>query len=315
MQLFGRYIEVSIYTSDVQEGQLNEGALITINSKALHINFDVEKTTGDENNKGEVSVYNLSQDVIDLIKTSRPATLVLSAGYQDKDSINNIYTGEILEVKVDREGGDVKTTMTLATSLSSTRMLAKSKAWGNNTSLREVIDYVVTHISGATLRQPTRYKNHIWKRGVTISGNPLESLKKIVKNLGMVMTINDNEIDIYVAGQDLSFEVVVLNNNTGLVGIPDAIADVNEGQTIPDATQQSTDDPSQLNGDNKTIISDGYTVKSLLNSKLVPNARISLTSDKVKAENSLMTVDSVRHYGSNYENDFYSEITVYEDEV
>jgi len=56
-----------------------------------------------------------------------------------------------------------------------------------------------------------------------------------------------------------------------------------------------------------TIKSEGYKIKSLLTPEISPNSTIILTSAVVNEVDTHLVVDTVRHYGSNFSNDFYSE--------
>jgi len=304
--LFDRFIEVEIYANSERIG-----ILTTINSRALDIEFDVLKTNTPENNKGFVKVYGLNEDTVFLIKSSRPASLTLKAGYGSEPLINNIFIGDISTVSVEKVGADLVSTFELVTSLSSTRSLATSKSWGKGVSLTDVINYV-SLMEGITIKQPTRYKPHIWKRGLTISGNLIEELKRIVVELGMLITIEDNILEIWTKGSEGTFPVVVLSEATGVIGIPEAIAKPEETRTVPNGEQNISENPNDLDVENKGLIKDGYKITSLLNSALVPNSRVSLTSEKVKATNSLLIIGEARHYGSNFGEEFYSEVTCYE---
>jgi len=308
VSLFDRYIEVVLYASNE-----DSGVLTTINSNALDIDFDVTKTNDGESNKGEVGIFGLSPDLIELIKSSRPASLILKAGYRGDKLLNNLYVGDISEVKLDKEGADIKTILTVATALTSTRSLPVSKSWGGVVTLTDIINHTI-FTQKLTLKQPVRYREHTWNRGMSLSGNVIESLKKIVTNLGMEITIDDNIIDIWNKSDVNRTDFVVISAQTGMIGIPEAMADINDDRVINNAEMTVGDNPNELDDKNKTIITDGYKITTLINAKLTPNARISLTSEKVKADNSLMTVDAVRHYGSNYDKDFYSEAICFNDE-
>lgn len=310
-QLFDRIIELTIYS--ISPGG-TAGAEFKINSKALDMSFDVTKTNGSENNKGEVQIYNLSDNTRELIKIAKPASVILKAGYGDFKNLNVCYIGDIEDVKVNRDGGDIITTLTLATSLVATRQFAISKSWSSKVTLTEVIE-TVSLLSGVTLKEPRRYREHTWQRGYTLSGNPLESLKSTVRNLGMEISVTDNEMDIIHPRDVYKTEVAIINSSTGLIGIPEAISNTDENENVDSSEKDSKDNPNELDPNKKSLIIDGYKITSLLNSSLTPNARVSLTSERVNANNSVLRVESVRHFGSNFGDEFYSEIECFEEEI
>lgn len=312
MNLFSRYIEVNVYGNNVSE---TLGALTTINSNALDIHFDVTKTNSSENNKGEVHVYNLSEDTIGFLMSSRGGSLELKAGYIGEDSVRTIYAGDIVDIKKDRDGGDILTVITLATSLTATRSYSQSKSWGANTTLSEVLSYVSV-FTGINVKQPKRFTEFTWKRGTCLAGNILESFKTLLTNIGYHFTITDNVIDIWDDRATVKYDVVVLNSETGLVGIPEAVSEINQDQVIKgDSKKSATTNVSDKDNSNKTLASIGYKVKSLINGSITPNARIRLTSNAVKADNLELEIDSVRHIGSSFSNDYYSEATCFEVET
>lgn len=298
MSLFARKIELDVYLSG---GQI--GLLTSFDSDNLDISFDVSKKKDGSKNEGFIELYNVDTETANVIRQAKPANVVLRAGYKyDSDSlINSIFVGDVAEVKVDRVGSDIRTTLMLTTLSEATRDLASNKSWGGGVTLTEILNYI-TLFYKISLKQPVRYnKEKVWKRGVTIPNNLDDAMQKILLNTGHRFTEEGGVYDIWTPETEFQGIFVSLSNQTGLVGIPEHISETNNN----DVTTQPDVEPDSIGKVNSN--NDGYLITSLLNSKLSPSMSIELTSAEIFESKTMLAVEEVRHFGSNFGDEFYTE--------
>lgn len=303
--LYGRKIKLLFYLY----GE-SVGLSFTLNSEDFDIKLDVKKTTGVESNKGEVSIYNLSKEKQELLEGKPLSSVDVQIGYGSFANTSTCFIGDIGDVKVSKEGGDVKTTITLSTTLALKNTLDVSKSFAGGVDLLTIINYTSATM-GLALQQPLKVNNHVWRRGVTISGNLLEWLSRTCDEVGNRMVVQDNVLHVWKAGVSTFLsEVVSLSSNSGLVGVPEAISEKNDDR-IEDEKTNPTAFVEGAKDDQKTSTVTGFKIKSLMNSEIKIGTVIILTSEVLNEAKTQLYVDEVRHVGGSTGTEFYTECKAY----
>lgn len=238
------------------------------------IAFNIEKSTdGKSANKSKVSVYNLSEDSRSFIEKNIDSLMKLEAGYSGNYSV--LYLGDVKKVEHSRSGPDVITTIE---SGEGEKKLIESHieiSLGPDAKVNQVVNAAISSLGidrGVIKSIPqTAYKN-----GFTFSGKVSDLLDRIAKKEGLEWSVQTNALQIFPAGQDTGETAVLLNERTGLLGVP-----------------------------NKT--EKGFVAKSLLNPDIVPGRQVQVES-KFLTGTAVFIAEKVTHVGDVDEGDYVTTV-------
>jgi hypothetical protein len=316
----------------------------TIGGDGLHMGFDIEKSDKEENpNVSQVHVFNLGDQNREFLSINSigNSKATIYAGY--KDSMELLYLGDIAEIKDRMEGGDMLTTFTLCSGFNEKQKGEQSNSFGKGATLKEVVDSSIKSIKknpeqyplglSTIVSNPENFvpvgiqvigtvKDKVFKRGVVQSSNNLEFATNELKQAGHKVKLEDNTLK--VADENGNLEgapIYVINSETGMIGVPEQLTRSEElqqsggsfVQVISDKISSlfSRDDKDSEEVAQPTKAEIGYKITTLLMPKIGAFDKIRLSSKRLKIENLELTVATVRHYGSNFDNDYYTEIEAF----
>jgi len=251
-------------------------ARLTIGSKKFEtrISFNIQKSSeGKSSNKGKTSVYNLSEDSRSFIEKGEDLLMKLEAGYAGNYAV--IYLGDIKKTEHTRSGPDVITTLECGDGEKRLTDAHIEVSLGPDSKFNQVINAAVTAmgISRGVIKNipQTAYKN-----GFSFSGKVSDLLDRLAKKEGLEWSVQDNALQIFPKGQDTGETAVLLNERTGLLGVP-----------------------------NKT--DEGFVAKSLLNGDIVPGRQVQVES-KFLTGKAVFIAEKVSHVGDTDEGDYVTTV-------
>lgn len=250
-ELFGRIGSVSV---------TQKGAARATEFKGLRFSFNVSKTSEANPNNGKVTIFNLSAQGRALVEEP-DSQVIVKAGYSgfgvnpldlvfDKSEI--IYVGDVRlnGIHNERQGPDIATTLECSTGLIAMREAKMNKSYAPGTTALQVITDMASSL-GLDPSQIQTTGADVFLNGLSLSGSTKDLLSGMLKKLGVQWSIQDDELHIVDKKLPTAEPVVLLNEKTGLIGVP---------------TKRS-------NG--------GYVFRSLLNPKIRPGRPLAIQSETV----------------------------------
>lgn len=233
----------------------NRTASLVIGSEllGLRVVFDIEKEmTANGASKCEIKIYNLSQAHLNEIEQgTQNQQLVLSAGYNGLNKM--LYSGPIFYAHTELSGPDSVTTCqmlpgAIALGTVFVKVAGANTAWD---VYRAVVNafkpYGVAqgHLSAGVQQafQSSKYQAR-YSDVDTAAG----LMDKITRWAGLRWNTVDNQLNVYSDNEYQDSEIILLNKDTGMIG-------------IPSKTQEGN-----------------YKVKALLNGDIVPGKRVRVQS-------------------------------------
>ena len=232
-------------------------------------------------------------------------------------SRNLIFSGDIIEMKDRTEGGDCLTTFQLATGFNAKYAGEVSASFpagtSNKTIFQTIIDKLksIGHISGTDTTNANEIKGTAY-RGVSLSANRLDWLAKMLPMTGNTLINVDGILHIQRLSDKFvptCRDIYYLNAESGMIGVPEQVTiEESENPAINEAKQvgeivDTTSTP--------TITKICYMVRTLLHNEVKLGSTVVVTSKRLKLDNVALIVSKIRYIGSNYNNDFYTEITAF----
>jgi hypothetical protein len=204
--LFGRRIEVII------------GNKVLV-YPPLIINFELPFTDDEKENTGNITIYNLSKDTIDLVKKDAP--LVLKSGY--RDNIGTIGVFAVKEAYSRLEGIDKALVITVGEENSLWKTTKINRTWTAGVKASQIINDIVQSL-GLTVASLTLAVDRQYPRGKTFFKTAKLALSELVADCKSSMRYSRGTLYITPIGQGKATGFV-LNKTSGLVGSPEKVVD------------------------------------------------------------------------------------------
>lgn len=240
--------------------------------KDLRVIFKVEKSLNSKPNKSEIKVYNLTRDNRSKAEQSGNV-LLLKAGYGT--NIETIFTGDVAKAKTELEGVDYVTTFELGDGEKLFQTAKSDISFSKGTDLKEAIVNILNK-ANFNLGDISGLVSEKLQAPLVLSGNVRKHLDDLATRQNFEWSIQDEAVQILKQGSPTKESLVILNSNTGLIGIP-------------------------KNRFGKKDDEKGIEFDCLLNGKLKPGRRVLIESDIIQG---FFRIQKVLYQGDNYGQDF-----------
>lgn len=273
-----------------------EGFLIgnTVNGRALHVSFDLEKSDTESSNTGTVSISNLNDEHKAMLN-EKGCVMEVKAGYLH-GMLNTIFIGDVSSTNESLTNADRDIEIELVDGFSNfdkPGSISMNGVITCNTVVEEIkaamgIESVIITPAASEKLEEAFYDN-----GYAYVGKMKAALQKTLHKAGLTYTLQDGVLQIYVDGEPVGVQAFVLNSSTGLISIPKRIT-ISESGEITAAENESGQ---------STVESGipGYEVEYFLNGAVGINDLVVLESDVVSGT---FRVKKQHYSGDNYSGDW-----------
>ncbi|MCK4960656.1 MAG: hypothetical protein KAT00_14690, partial [Planctomycetes bacterium] len=194
-------------------------AAVTIGGRRFttRITFNVEKTSdGGSANKAKVDIYNLSNDSRGFVE--QPGLqLRLEAGYAGE--LTTLFIGDTKRVKHARNGPDIVTTVESGDGEVKLVNSHVEVSLAPNAKLSQIIDKAVAAL-GLAKGVVKDIPNITYTNGFTFSGPARDLLDQVARRGNLQWSVQWDALNIFPEGSDTGEAAVLLNDNTGLLNLP-----------------------------------------------------------------------------------------------
>ena len=255
----------------------------------LHIGFQIDKDTTKESNKAKLEIYNLSDATRKKIEV--PDTEVeIYAGYERAGGAILAFKGTVTYGFTRDAGTDCITTLDLADGTVALRDSYCSLSYAPGTSAKTIIQRCANEMGVPVVYGEDVGELESYKNGFSFIGQAKDGLTEICDALGLSWSIQNNILNIILAGGTSTNRGLVFSPQSGLVGVPERItqAEYKSNKSNPKKTQK---EKAKKEEPRKKA---GWKINTLL----VPSVN---PADMVKVESKWITgwfrVEKVSHRG------------------
>ena len=255
----------------------------------LHIGFSIDKDTTKESNKAKLEIYNLSDATRKKIEV--PDTEVeIYAGYEKAGGAILAFKGTVTYGFTRDAGTDCITTLDLADGTVALRDSYCSLSYAPGTSAKTIIQRCANEMGVPVVYGDDVGELESYKNGFSFYGQAKDALTEICNALGLSWSIQNNILNIILAGGTSTNRGLVFSPQSGLVGVPERItqAEYKSNKSNPQKTQK---EKAKKEEPRKKA---GWKINTLL----VPSVN---PADMVKVESKWITgwfrVEKVSHRG------------------
>lgn len=192
----------------------------------LRVSFDIERNNKGTPNKATISIYNLSPQTRGNI--GKGTLITLSAGYGSL--VGNLFLGVVVRPEVSRQGPDIITKLECGDGEAALAHSKINQTFPANppTQLADILRACAEAMSLTTPANPSGMNAGIalgipvvtFPRGYVANGMVADVLNDLCKPRDLRWSIQNNALEIVPRGAHAGVDAVVLESDTGLIGIP-----------------------------------------------------------------------------------------------
>lgn len=274
-----------------------------ISNDTLRIIFDISKDLTSETNKSNLKIYNMSDENRTKVEVA-DLKVEIYAGYERNGGAVKVFSGTVIQAFSKDTGKDVVTELRLSDGQVALRDTLLSLSYAPGTSGNRIIDAIASGMGlsvvfgkGATFGS--------MQNGYSYVGNGAEAMNEICYGSGCDWSIQNNILQVILAGGVTSDKGLVFSAASGLIGSPERIIKSNpkEDKETPKRKRK------RKKGREKPQKQAGWKIKTLLS----PSVNC---GDMVKVESRMITswfrVESLKHNGDSHGANWESEINLIE---
>ena len=275
------------------------GAGVVIESdgkkESLRIVFDIDKDLTQQTNKSSLKIYNLTDATRKKLEVADNACL-LEVGYAEDIGLRRIFVGEVTYGTTRRDGPDKETELELNDGQVAMRDTMVSLGYAAGVRGRKIVDDVAGQM-GLMTQIADDMEFASYPAGFSFIGKGTACLDKVMEATGATWSIQNNVLQIIMAGGSTNVRAIVFSPSSGLIGSPERIV---KGVIRPDEESKKKRKVKKDKKEKKA----GWKIKTLCAPTVNPG-------DLVRVESSTVTgwfkVESLKHTGDTHGREWYTD--------
>ena len=189
----------------------------------LRVRFRIESASSQTPNKAEVTITNLSAPTANaILGAGEGKTLQVDAGY--RSNAGTIFIGNIVQVRRGRESPtDTMLIVNAAGGDQAYNHAVVNKALPKGSTAKDHFDEFAKSMGQYGVKpghEPDWFSNFKYPRGVTFFGMARDYLRTLAQSHQCTWSIQNNTLDMVPLKESLPGGAVVLNAQTGMIGLP-----------------------------------------------------------------------------------------------
>ncbi|MGL5433814.1 MAG: phage protein [Lachnospiraceae bacterium] len=250
--------------------------------RALRIVFDLEKTDVESGNTGTITIYNLNDEHVAMLK-EKDCMVTLKAGYGANMPL--IFSGNITTESTSDDNPDRETEIQAVDGRVAIRDTFISVSYTGETLAQSIYNDIIGQMGITCVYSPKAQEllsAFKLENGFAFVGTAADCLTQLGAMCGLNWTIQNGVGQVLYPGDPITTQCFVLDESSGLVNIPKSITINAETTTNEEATQEPIH---------------GFEINYLLNGAIGINDMIQLVSKKVSG---FFRIKSIKISGDNY---------------
>lgn len=249
--------------------------------KDLHIDFNIKKDNSKEPNKGYVTVFNLSDEVVNYLSVNQRESLavMLHAGYNGDEKLIFSGTVEYVEDNFPQETRETKFILGDGTLNLTTATTARSYRKG--TSLNSVLNDLITDLKLPKGRI-IDFGNQTLQTSMAFTGTASQNLANLAKNTGSTFSVQDGAVYWTREGSRFNNVMFEISEEGGMVGTPTPKQPSSSKKLIKAKAKEKAGEkpkaPSKKQKEHDIKEDVGMTVSTLLNGAILPESTVYLNT-------------------------------------
>lgn len=288
---FDRVINARIQLANPPPSITYRGTLEVSN---LRMAFSIFKSESWSTNTANFRIWNLSESKRNQLN-SYGDEITISAGYRGETGAQVLFRGNTSLVTHIFAEPEIISVFDVGDGEKTLNSILANVSFGTNTPVRTVIQSFAD-LLGLSIAEFTPTDNLVYALGFKFAGMAKDGLDKACKALGLIWSVQNNNLVILRQNEGSSKPPVEINTDNGMIGIPQRYTD--RRQYLYRALPQNGGAPKP-----------GWKVRCLLRPDILPGDRIRIRSVRADIDG-IFYVISIRHEGDNFGPQFESLLEV-----
>ena len=270
----------------------------TVNGRALHVEFDFEKSETESSNTGKITISNLSDEHKAIIN-EKGCQLEVRAGYMSH--MYPIFKGDVSETSEDLNDADRDLEIELVDGLSQYDIpgsISLNEVNTCSTVLQKVKEEMGIDSAIITEKAQAKLEEAKYDNGFAFIGKYKAAMTKVCRKAGVQFTLQNGILHVYCEGEAVTNNVYILSAETGLISVPKKIT-ISKNGASSTGSKKSTTSSGKKGTTEKGI--PGYEVEYFLNGSIGINDLVQLQSRKLSGT---FKVHKIHYKGDNYKGDW-----------
>lgn len=280
--------------------------------KELHMEFSVKKDNSKEPNKGYVTVYNLSDEVVNYLSVNQRESLavMLHAGYNGDEKL--IFSGTVEYVEENFEAETRETKFILGDGTLNLTTATTARSYRKGTPLNSVLNDLINDLKLPKGRV-IDFGNQTLQTSMAFTGNASQNLANLAKNTGSTFSVQDGAVYWTREGSRFNNVMFEISEEGGMVGTPTPKQPASSKKLLAAKAKEKAGDkpkkPSKKAKEHDIKEDVGMTVTTLLNGAILPESTVYLNTRYHKG---FYKVAELTHRGGYETGDWVTELGLVE---
>lgn len=270
------------------------GNVDNVKDTALHVSFSIEKSTSESPNEAKVQIWNLSNENLNILET-KDCIVELRAGYEDNTAL--VLVGNIASVVTTLDNADRMTELEVVDGMVALRDAIVSVSLNGKVNTKDVYTRIAKEM-GLSVVFASDLSFKAFPNGFTFVGSAKNALQKVANYCGHNWTIQNEVLQITLAGRPVSTRGYLLSSETGLIGVPKRVMIGTESKKSDSKEKTESGETKKKESTPKEEPKKGWEVEYLLNGAIGINDVVELKSSTA---NGYFLVHKVTIEGDNLE--------------
>lgn len=279
--------------------------------KELHMEFNIKKDNSKDPNKGYLTVYNLSDEVVNYLDANQRESLavLLHAGYDGEEKL--IFSGTVEYVEDTFPEETRQTKFILGDGTLNLTTAKTSRSYRKGTPLNTLLNDLVSDLKlpkGRIVDFGTQTTQH----AMAFTGNASQNLANLASNTGSTFSVQDGAVYWTKEGSRFGNVMFEISEESGMVGTPTPKQPATAKKLLRAKSKAASGKPAKKPKKEKQhdIREDvGLSVTTLLNGAILPESTVYLNTRYHKG---FYKVADLTHRGSFEGGDWVTEMGLVE---
>lgn len=291
--------------SDYTNQNTKDAYVVSNETGAANIEFEVKKDNSKDPNKGYVTLYNLSDETVSYLDANQRESIaiVLEAGFDGENQ--TIFSGTVEFVQDKWDGHTRQTKMILGDATTNIMTAKTARSYKKGTPLDTVLNDLVSDLK-LPIGKVVKFGNQTLQQSMAFTGNAANNLERLAKNTGSTFSVQDGAVYWTTQGKRFRNAVFEISAESGMHDSPTP-QNPEPAKRRLEKKSKSKSKPKANKGPSRAEIKEdaGLVVVTELNGAIIPESTIYLKSQKYTG---FYKVVYLTHKGQLEGGDWVSEI-------
>lgn len=291
--------------SDYTNQNTKDAYVVSNDTGAANIEFEVKKDNSKDPNKGYVTLYNLSDETVSYLDANQRESIaiVLEAGFDGENQ--TIFSGTVEFVQDKWDGHTRQTKMILGDATTNIMTAKTARSYKKGTPLDTVLNDLISDLK-LPIGKVVKFGGQTLQQSMAFTGNAANNLERLAKNTGSTFSVQDGAVYWTTQGKRFKNAVFEISAESGMHDSPTP-QNPEPAKRRLEKKAKSKRKPKKDKGPSRAEIKEdaGLVVVTELNGAIIPESTIYLKSQKYTG---FYKVVYLTHKGQLEGGDWVSEI-------